>query len=55
MQDFMTHTVGQQLERVAAAFPHKEAIQYTDRPYRRTWQEFNDECVRIAKGFWPTG
>ncbi len=55
MQDFMTHTVGQQLERVAAAFPHKEAIQYTDRPYRRTWQEFNDECDRIAKGFLAHG
>ncbi len=51
----MTHTVGQQLERVAAAFPHKEAIQYTDRPYRRTWQEFNDECDRIAKGFLAHG
>ena len=55
MQDFMTHTVGQQLERVAAAFPDKEAIKYTDRPYRRTWREFNEECDRVAKGFLAHG
>ncbi len=55
MGEFMTHTVGQQLERVAAAFPDKEAIKYTDRPYRRTWKEFNDECDRVAKGFLAHG
>lgn len=55
MEEFMTHTVGQQLERVAAAFPDKEAIKYTDRPYRRTWKEFNEECDRIAKGFLAHG
>lgn len=55
MEDFMTHTVGQQLERVAAAFPDREAIKYTDRPYRRTWREFNEECDRIAKGFLAHG
>ena len=55
MDGFMTHTVGQQLERVAAAFPDKEAIKYTDRPYRRTWREFNEECDRVAKGFLAHG
>ena len=55
MEDFMTCTVGQQLERVAAAFPDKEAVKYTDRPYRRTWKEFNDECDRVAKGFLAHG
>ncbi len=55
MEEFMTHTVGQQLERVAAAFPDKEAIKYTDRPYRRTWKEFNEECDRVAKGFLAHG
>ena len=55
MEEFMTHTVGQQLERVATAFPDKEAVKYTDRPYRRTWKEFNDECDRVAKGFLAHG
>ncbi len=55
MDGFMTHTVGQQLERVAAAYPDKEAIKYTDRPYRRTWREFNEECDRVAKGFLAHG
>ena len=55
MEGFMTHTVGRQLELVAQRFPDREAVVYTDRPYRRTWKEFNDECDRIAKGFLAHG
>ena len=55
MEGFMTHTVGRQLELVARRFPDREAVVYTDRPYRRTWKEFNDECDRIAKGFLAHG
>ena len=55
MESFMTHTVGRQLELVAERFPDREAVVYTDRPYRRTWREFNDECDRVAKGFLAHG
>ena len=55
MDGFMTHTVGRQLELVAQRFPDREAVVYTDRPYRRTWKEFNDECDRVAKGFLAHG
>ena len=55
MEDFMNITVGRQLEKVAAMFPDREAVKYTDRPYRRTWKEFNAEADRIAKGFLAHG
>jgi len=56
MQDGMLNiTVGKLLEQVARQYPDKEAVAYTDRPYRRTWREFNEESERIAKGFMALG
>lgn len=53
--DMLNITVGKLLEEVAHKFPDKEAIKYTDRPYRRTWKEFNEESERIARGFMAMG
>ncbi len=54
-QEMMDITIGKLLEEVAERLPNKEAVAYTDRPYRRTWKEFNEESERIAKGFMAMG
>ena len=36
-------------------YPDREAVKYNDRPYRRTWKEFRDECDTVAKGFLSIG
>ncbi len=53
--EFLEVTFGKLLEGVAEKFPDREAIKYIDRPYRKTWKEFNDECDRVAKGFIKMG
>lgn len=55
MNDMLDFTVGDMLKDVASRFPDREAIKYTDRPYRRTWKEFDEECERVAKGFLAMG
>lgn len=55
MQDLIEITVGGLLEQVAAKYPDDEAIAYNDRPYRRTWRQFDEECDRVAKGFLALG
>ncbi|MBR6608480.1 MAG: AMP-binding protein, partial [Oscillospiraceae bacterium] len=51
----MNITVGKLLEEVAKQFPNDEAVKFTDRDYRRTWKEFNEEAETIAKGFLDMG
>ena len=48
-------TVGKQLEKVAAMYPDRMAVKYTDRPYERTWREFDDEVNTIARAFLALG
>lgn len=55
MNEMLNITLGGQLEKVAATYPDREAIKYIDRPYRRTWKEFNEECDRVAKGLLAIG
>ena len=55
MEQLMSITVGKLLEQVAARFPDREAVKYTDRDYRRTWKEFDQEVDRIAKGLLAHG
>ncbi len=55
MDDMMNITVSKLLERVAKKYPDDEAIKFTDRDYRRTWKEFNEEAETIAKGFLAMG
>lgn len=51
----INRTVGSMLDSVAEKFPDREAVKYNDRPYRRTWSEFRDECDRAAKGLLAIG
>ena len=55
MKDLISITVGKLLDQVAERYPDDEAVKYTDRPYRRTWKEFRDECDRVAKGLLAIG
>ncbi len=50
-EPLMHITVGDLLHQMAARHPDREVIKYTDRDYRRTWKEFDEETDRIAKGF----
>lgn len=48
-------TMGDLLDRVSAAYPEREAVVYTDRPFRKTWREFKEICNLTAKGFMALG
>lgn len=53
--EMLNVTVGNLLNRVAETYPDREAVKYIDRPYRRTWKEFREECDRAAKGLLSIG
>lgn len=55
MQELMSITVGDLLEQVANTYPDREAVKFTDRDYRRTWREFDQEVDRVAKGLMSHG
>jgi fatty-acyl-CoA synthase len=55
MKDLLSITVGTLLNDIALKYPNNEAIKYINTPYRRTWQEFKEECDRIAKGLYSVG
>jgi len=48
-------TMGDMLDQIAAKFPDREAVIYTDRPFRKSYSEFRDACNRVAKGFMALG
>ncbi len=54
-QEFLTRTLGEQIAYMAEKYPDDVMINYTDRDYKRTWKEFNDECEIIARGFMSLG
>lgn len=53
--EFIEKTIGEVIADLAATNPNGVAVQYTDRPYKRTWREFNDEVELIARGFMSLG
>ncbi|MFA5657721.1 MAG: AMP-binding protein [Oscillospiraceae bacterium] len=55
MENLWSVTVGNLLSEVAAKYPDDNAVNYTDRDYKRTWREFNDEAELIAKNFLRIG
>lgn len=55
MENLMSITVGNLLSDVAGRYPDDIAIKYTDRDYKRTWKEFNEEVEHIAKSFLNMG
>ncbi len=54
-QKFMERTLGEQIALMAEKYPNDVMINYTDRDYKRTWKEFNEECEIIARGFMSLG
>ena len=54
-EPLMNITIGDLLHTMATRYPNREMIKYTDRDYRRTWREFDEEVDRIAKGFLGMG
>ncbi len=55
MEKMFNKTIGGMLDLCAEKYPDREAVKYNDRPYRRTWKEFRDECDTVAKGFLSIG
>lgn len=55
MDSFIEKTIGKVMDDLAATHPDHLAVKYTDRPYMRTWRQFNEECDRIARGFLSLG
>ncbi|WP_373323168.1 AMP-binding protein [Alkalihalobacterium chitinilyticum] len=51
----MNVTVGRLLEEVARKQPSHEAVVYPDRGLRYTYQQFDDLCRQVAKGFMKLG
>jgi fatty-acyl-CoA synthase len=48
-------TLGDLLDRVATIYPDVEALVYHDRPYRKTYKEFNEEVDLVARGLMAIG
>ncbi len=48
-------TLGQLLDEAVRRVPDNEAVVYTDRDYRETWQQFSDTVDRVAKGLMALG
>lgn len=55
MEGLLNITVGQLLSDMAERFPDREAVKYTDRPFRMTWKELDAAAVRIGKGLLSLG
>lgn len=55
MSELLNMTVGGLLSHIARQYPDQEAIKYTDRPFRRTWKEFDEETTILAKGLLGLG
>ena len=55
MQQLREITMGALLHEVAEQYPNDTMVAYTDRDYRRTWREFDEETDRYAKGLMALG
>ncbi len=54
-EPLMNITMGELLHQMAVRYPDREMVKYTDRDYRRTWKEFDEEADRVARGFLGMG
>lgn len=55
MADLVYKTIGQLLEEQAEKYPNKEAVVYSDRNLRLTYQEFNAWSDQVAKALMALG
>lgn len=51
----LNETIGENLDRIAALYPETEALVDPERNFRVTYQEFNELCRTVAKGFMAMG
>jgi len=55
MEELIEITVGGLLDKMAAKYPNHDCALYTDRPFRKTYDEFNNICNSVAKSFLKMG
>jgi fatty-acyl-CoA synthase len=55
MDKLYDYTLGQMIEIMAEKHPDHEAVKYTERDYRRTYKEFDEETDLYAKGLLGIG
>lgn len=55
MSELINVTVGGMLEQMAKDFPNHDCVLYTDRPFRKTYAEFDAICDKMAKAFLAMG
>ena len=55
MQELLNITVGDLLDQIATKYPDQPGVIYTDRPFRKTYAEFRDQCNEVAKGLMAMG
>nr|WP_183163919.1 AMP-binding protein [Alteribacter keqinensis] len=55
MAEMIHSTVGKLLEDTVAKQPHHDALVYPDRGLRLTYEQFDKECRRVAKGLMKLG
>jgi fatty-acyl-CoA synthase len=51
----LNETIGDYLDKIAALYPETEALVDPERNFRATYQEFNELCRTVAKGFMAMG
>lgn len=55
MNELLEITIGDLLDQIAEKYPDRDAVLYTDRPFRKNYSEFRDLCNTVAKGFMAMG
>lgn len=55
MAELLNMTIGQMLEDVAKRLPNHDAVVYPDRGLRYSYQQFDELCNQVAKGFMKLG
>jgi len=55
MEGLINITLGNLLDEIAGKYPDREAVIYTDRPFRKTYSQFKELCNQVAKGFLAMG
>lgn len=51
----LNETIGDYLDKIAAKYPETEALVSNERDFRVNYQEFNELCRTVAKGFMAMG
>ncbi|NLO89763.1 MAG: AMP-binding protein [Clostridia bacterium] len=55
MTKFFNITMGELLEENAQKYPHREALVYSDRDFRYTYEQLNERVKKVAKGLMAIG